>query len=108
MCGSPEVIRPASAGWPETVNRPRAGWFTLAVMRNGSRGWDWSALMIDVEPDDLKNCACDFPALFYVDPNDYHPGEREAHQCYVAIPGKHRSRDAAWAALDAMIAASLN
>ena len=29
--------------------------------------------MIDVDPDDLKGAKCDFPALFYVDPDDYRP-----------------------------------
>jgi hypothetical protein len=61
--------------------------------------------MVDVDPDDLKNCACDFPALFYVNPKDYLPGKRRARQCWVKIPGKHRNRDAAWDALQDVIAA---
>jgi hypothetical protein len=60
--------------------------------------------MIDVHPDDLKNCTCDFPALLYVHPNDYRPGHRAARQCWVRIPGKHRNQDAAWDALENMIA----
>lgn len=55
--------------------------------------------MIDVSPDDLKACTCEFPALFYVHPNDYRPSERHAQQRWVRIPGKHRDGDAAWDAL---------
>jgi hypothetical protein len=73
-------------------------------MRSGERGGDWTALMVDIDPDDLKNCACEFPALFYVDPKDYCPGNRTAHQCWVRIAGKHRSQTAAWNALQNMIA----
>jgi hypothetical protein len=64
----------------------------------------WVALMMDVDPEDLKNCTCDFPALFYVHPNDYRPAERVAHQRWVRIQGKHRDRDAAYGALDDMMA----
>lgn len=89
---------------PQTKNleRPPAGWFVLDVMRSGEnqRGRDWTALMIDVDPDELKNCACEFPALFYVDPKDYRPGSRTVHQCWVRIAGKHRSRTNAWNALE--------
>ena len=60
--------------------------------------------MVDVDPDDLKNCACNFPALFYVHPKEYRPGSRAAHQCYVRILGKHRNYDAACDALEAMMA----
>jgi hypothetical protein len=52
----------------KSLEQPPAGWFVLDVMRGGGRGGDWSALMVDVDPEDLKNCACEFPALFYVDP----------------------------------------
>jgi hypothetical protein len=60
--------------------------------------------MVDVDPDELKNCACDFPALFYVDPNRYSPGSRTARQCWVRIAGEHRSRTAAWNAFQDMAA----
>ena len=50
------------------------------------RKWDWVALMIDVDPDDLKNCTCDFL------------------QRWVRVPGKHRNQDAAWDALQNMTA----
>ena len=57
----------------EYLDRPPPGWFVLDVMRKESPKWDWAALMVDVHPDDLKNCACDFPALFYVHPKEYRP-----------------------------------
>ena len=88
----------------EQLDRRLAGWFVLDVMREKSRKWDWVALMVDVDPDDLKTCTCDFPALFYVHPNDYRPGDRIAHQRWVSIPGKHSNRDAAWVALENMVA----
>ena len=84
----------------EYLDRPPSGWFVLDVMRREEKGRDWAALMVDVDPDDLKNCACDFPALFFVHPNDHRPGQRTAHQCWVLIAGKHRSRTAAWNALE--------
>jgi hypothetical protein len=88
----------------EYLDRPPAGWFVLDVMpRVDGRSRDWSALMVDVDPDDLKNCACDFPALFYVDPKQYQPGQRRAQQRWVNIPGKHKNRDAAYDALENMI-----
>ena len=65
-------------------------------MRKEWRKWDWVALMIDVNPDDLKTCTCDFPALFYVHPKDYRPGQRRARQRWFHIPGKHKNKDAAW------------
>jgi hypothetical protein len=86
------------------ADTPPAGWFVLDVMRTASRGRDWAALMIDVDSDDLKNCVCNFPALFYVHPMEYCPGDRTAHQCWVRIAGKHRSRDAAWTAIEDMLA----
>jgi hypothetical protein len=89
---------------PIRLEQPPADWFVLDVMRSGARGGDWTALMVDVDPDDLKNCACEFPALFYVDPKDYRPGKCTAHQCWVRIAGKHRSRTAAWNALQDMMA----
>jgi hypothetical protein len=60
------------------------------------------ALMV-VHPDDLKNCTCDFPALFYVHPKDYRRGQRTVRQCWVRIAGKHRSRDTAWKAFEDMM-----
>jgi hypothetical protein len=87
----------------EYLDRPQSGWFAIDVMQEESRKQNWVALMIDVDPDELKNCACDFPALFYVDPKDYRPGVRKACQRWLRIPGKHRSRDAACDALENMM-----
>jgi hypothetical protein len=89
---------------PKCLEQPPAGWFVLDVMRSGERGGNWSALMVDVDPNNLKNCACEFPALFYVDPKDCRPGSRAAQQCWVRIAGKHRSRTAACRALEDMMA----
>jgi hypothetical protein len=86
----------------EYLDRVPAGWFVLDVMRKEPRKWDWAALVIDVDPDDLKNCACDFPALFYVHPKEYHPGEHKAQQRWVSVPGKHRNRDSAFDLLEEM------
>jgi hypothetical protein len=81
-------------------DQPPLGWFVLDVHRKQAPKWDWVALMVDFDPDDLKTCTCDFPSLFCVDPKDYRPGPRKVRQCWVRIPGKHRNRDAAWDALD--------
>ena len=88
----------------EYLDRPPTGWFVLDVIRREARKRDWVALMIDVDPDDLKNCVCEFPALFYVNPKDYRPGPRRTCQCWVRIPGKHRNRDAAWDAFQDLVA----
>jgi hypothetical protein len=89
----------------EYLDRPEPGWFLLDVMREESRKSGWVALMIDVDPEDLQNCTCDFPALFFVHPNDYRPGARVAHQRWLHIHGKHRNWESAWAALEDMISA---
>ncbi len=83
---------------------PAPGWFALDVMRESERKRDWVALMVDVDPDELKTCACEFPALFYVHPKEYRPGPRKAQQRWLRIPGKHRNKDAAWDALQNMLA----
>jgi hypothetical protein len=80
------------------LDRPTPGWFSLGVMRKQARKWDWVALMVDVDPDDLKNCTCDFPARFYVHPEEYRPKGRTVRQCLLLIPGKHRNYEAAWEA----------
>jgi hypothetical protein len=69
----------------EYLDRPPQGWFVFEVMRKKARKSDWIALMVDVDPDDL-------------------PGKRTARQFWFDIPGKHRSRDAAWGALQDVIA----
>jgi hypothetical protein len=44
-------------------------------------------------------------ARLYVDPSEYRPdASRTAREVYVRVPGKHRSKDAAWAALEDLIA----
>ena len=87
------------------LDRPPADWFVLDVMPSEERSRrDWTALMADVHLGDLKNCTCDFPALFFVHPKDYRPGVRKVNQGWVRIPGKHRTRDAAWEALEQMMA----
>ena len=86
-----------------TLDRPPAGWFALDVMQKDAR-WDWFALMVDVHPDELKHCLCKV-AFLYVHPKEYKPdGSRTAREAWVRVPGKHRSKDAAWDALDDMIA----
>jgi hypothetical protein len=87
----------------EYLDRPPPGWFVFDIMRREERG-EWVALMADVHPDDLKNCTCDFPALFFVHPKDYRPGDRKVNQGWFRIPGKHRNRGAAWDALEDIIA----
>lgn len=87
-----------------TLNRPPAGWHVLDVIRQTSRKWDWVALMVDVHPDELKHCLCK-RAFVYVHLNDYKPdGTRRAKEAWVHV-GKHRNREAAWAAVLAMVAA---
>ena len=94
---------------PDTLDHPPPGWFALNVMKKEGRKWDWVALMVDVDPDDLKHCNCAFPALFFVDPNEWRPAEgRVAQQCFVKVPGKHRNADAAWDAIQDVIAAALH
>jgi hypothetical protein len=87
----------------EYLERLQPGWFALDVIQEKARKRDWVALMVDVHPDDLKICTCRFPALFYVHPKDYRPGERTVRQCWLRIPGKFRNKDAAWNALQDMM-----
>ena len=87
------------------LDSPPPGWFVLDVVRQGSLRVHWVALMVDVDPDELKYCACEFPALFYVHPKDYRPRHCTAHQAWVRIPGKHKNRDLAWEALQEMMLA---
>jgi len=86
------------------LDQPPAGWFVLDVMPIEERSRVWSALMVDVDPGDLKNCTCEFPALFYVHPDDYRGLGRTVRQCFVRIAGKYRSRNAAYGALQDMMA----
>jgi hypothetical protein len=88
----------------ENLDQPPSGWFVLDVMKREERGREWVAPMVDIDPDDIKNCTCEFPSLFYVRPDEYRAGSRHVRQCWVRIAGKHRSRNAAHAALQDMIA----
>jgi hypothetical protein len=85
------------------LDQPPVGWFVLDIKRSGPRAWDWVALMIDIDPDEMQNCFCEFPARFYVHPNDYSPESRITRQCWVRVAGKHRNRGAARDALKAMM-----
>jgi hypothetical protein len=70
------------------LERPPAGWFVLAVMPWEEGGRDWVALVTDVNPD---------TDYFYV-------RRRCNDNTFVRIPGKHRSRTAAWNAFEDQIA----
>ena len=86
------------------LDRPPPGWFVLDVMKVSSRGRNWAGLMIDVHPDDLKTCKSK-TAFLYVHPNEYRPhADRTAREAWVRVPGEHRDRDAAWDALEAIMA----
>jgi hypothetical protein len=67
------------------LDHPAPGWFVLDVMKKTWRKWDWVALMIDVDLEDLQKTA--------------HVRER-----WLRIPGKHRSRESAWNALEDIMA----
>ena len=69
----------------EYLDRPPTGWFVLSVMRTKSCGWDWVALMIDINPD-----ADEFEKRALLDPG---------HSCWVRIAGKHKSSASAHDAL---------
>lgn len=84
------------------IDRPPAGWFALDVLRAPSRG-DWIALMVDVPIDELKHCRCGV-AMLYVHPSEHRPGNRTAREAWVRVPGKHRSKHAAWDVLQGMMA----
>jgi len=61
-------------------------WHILEVMRTSSRGFQWTALLIDVDPDDFANRRCD-----------------SGDSCWLDL-GRHKSRDNAWDAAQQMIA----
>lgn len=89
----------------EILDRLPAGWFALNVVKE-TRKWDsWVALMIDVHPSELKHCLCKI-AFLYVEPDKYRPdGSRTAREAWVRVPGKHRNKEAAWDALQDVLAA---
>ena len=86
------------------LDRAPPGWFALDVMRQHPRKRDRVALMVSVDPNDLKHCTCDFPALFYVHPDDYRPGDSVARQCWLRIPGRHKDRESAMHSLQDVMA----
>jgi hypothetical protein len=86
----------------EYVDHLEPGWFVLDVMQAKAREQKWLALMIDVDPDELKNCICDVPALFYVRPIDHFPGDRTVSQRWFRIPGRRRNKVIAREALENM------
>jgi hypothetical protein len=52
----------------------------------------------------LKHCLCK-TAFLYVHPDEYRPaGSRIAREAWVRLPGKYRDKDAAWDALQDMMA----
>jgi hypothetical protein len=73
----------------EYLDRPPPGWFVMDVLRCEEHNREWAALVVDYDPDDAI-CMGRPPA--------------GAHDAWVRIPGKHRNRDAAWDALEQMIA----
>jgi hypothetical protein len=70
----------------EYIDRPPGGFHPLDVMQQKTRSLYWVALLIDVHPEDFKACAC------------------QCQQRRLRIPGKHKTWDEAWEALQAMIA----
>jgi hypothetical protein len=99
------LVRGAFSMKYEYVDRLEPGWFVLDVMRVKAREPKWVALMIDVDPDELKNCVCDVPALLYVRPVDHLPGDRTARQRWFRIPGRHLGKEIARDVLQDMMAA---
>jgi hypothetical protein len=61
-------------------------WFVLDVMRREARSRQWTALLIDMDPEEF--------AL----------GNGRPRAAWVHIPGKYPNRDVAWDALADMIA----
>ncbi|MBR0907032.1 hypothetical protein [Bradyrhizobium liaoningense] len=83
------------------LDQPPTGWFPLDIMQAETEQAcrDWVALMVDVDPEELGECICKI-AFLYIDPKDYHPdGSRAAQEAWVRVPGKHRTKNAAWEAL---------
>ena len=83
----------------EYLDNPQPGWFVLDVVRATTRKWDWFALMVDVDPTELKKYQCNFLARSYVHPKQHRPEGRKVNQRWLRIPGKHRNGDVALRAL---------
>ena len=73
----------------EYLDRPPSGWYVRDVMRIDLSRPYWAALMADVHFDDAP---------------DHARAGRRVRDCWVRIPGKHRDRDAAWEAVEEMMA----
>jgi hypothetical protein len=88
----------------ETLDQPPTGWHALDVVPSSSDKWNWVALMIDVNPDELKHCLCKV-AFLYVHPKEYKPDKgRIANEVWVRIPGKHKNVESARDALTDLLA----
>jgi len=72
----------------ETLEHLSGEWFVLDVMRREARTRQWTALLIDMDPED----------------EDWRRGHRKASEAWFHIPGRHKSRDDAWEALAALVA----
>jgi hypothetical protein len=89
----------------ETLDRAPPGWFVVTLTRAKSRGWDWVALMVNVDPDEMKNCSFfrDSVSFLWINPSEHRPCPRMVSECWVRIPGKHRSGESAERALEGKI-----
>ena len=88
----------------EYLDQPPADWFPIAVMRTKARSREWVALVVDVPPNELETRSWDNLVWLYVHPDNYRPQAPRGRHAYVRIPNKHRNEDAAWEALEHMIA----
>jgi hypothetical protein len=70
----------------EYLDHPPADWFVFEVLPENEGGQNWVAFLIDVPPDDFV----------------LH--RRPARSGCFRIPGEHESRDAAWDALEDLMA----
>lgn len=68
------------------LDRPAAGWHALDVMREKSRSPCWVALLIDMDPEEFVTSS------------------RKCRHQWLRIPGKHKNSDAAWEALQNVMA----
>ena len=80
----------------EYLDRAPAGCFALAVAKIDENSW--GALMIDVPPDQLQRLT----AFLYVDPDE--SDEYPVREAWLRVPGQHVSKEAAWDALQDMLA----
>ncbi len=92
---------------PTFIDRPPVGWHASYVTKADDSGnGDWVALLIDVPVDQLKYCrsriARDCTSIRVS--TDRTQAALRARQAFVRVPGKHRSKDAAWAALEDLLA----